>query len=277
MSLPAVLNQGESPFLSVTVIPSSPFSSVAGSANGVANPCRPIRCLIRFKASALARPAFALHLHALVGKSVRLVGTWCDMSGTGMATQAVIHPLGLLVARHELNVYDINGWPVAVRDYDVFAFSHIGLAPGEPLADESRTLNLTVPIPQRPSERADAFWRVPNAPDDEGNTVLTYKSYWQTEPEVGSGIHVGVAIEATFNPADRSVSCHCRTALFDTSDGGIFGLFTQHEVDEVDERTVSVAADATLTVLSNASFESDETVPERATVTLTITNRRRPS
>ena len=111
MSLPAVLNQGESPSLSVTVIPSSPFSSVAGSADGVANPRRLIRCLIRFKASALARPALAQHLHALVDKSVRLVGTWCDLGGTGIVTQAVIHPLGLLVTRNEFNIYDVNGWP----------------------------------------------------------------------------------------------------------------------------------------------------------------------
>jgi len=117
----------------------------------------------------------------------------------------------------------------------------------------------------------------PGAGEEERNTVLSAEHYWRTEPAVGSGVHVGLSLTAKCDPADRSVSCHCRTALYDTSDGGIFGLLTSYEVDQIDEQDVRVAADQTRVVLNGAAFASDETVPERATVTVKITNRRRPS
>lgn len=117
----------------------------------------------------------------------------------------------------------------------------------------------------------------PRAPADQQNTVLHHEEVWRTEPEVGSGVHVAVALIADLNTADRSVRVHCDVALIDTDSGGFLGIGTSSDVDQLESRDVVVPADKSVDVLTNVAFASQETVPERATVTLRLTNRRRPS
>ena len=115
------------------------------------------------------------------------------------------------------------------------------------------------------------------APEDQRNTSLHHEEVWRTEPEVGSGVHVAVAIIADLNPADRSVRCHCDVALIDTNSGGFLGIGTSSDVDQLERRDVVIPVDMTVDVLKDVDFSSDETVPERARVSLRLTNRRRPS
>lgn len=117
----------------------------------------------------------------------------------------------------------------------------------------------------------------PRAGENQRNTVLHKEAAWRTEPEVGSGVHVGVAITLDLNPADRSVHCHCDVALIDTDNGGFLGIGSSVNVDQLERRDVTIPADQTVDVLKDIDFSSDETVPERARVSLRVTNRRRPS
>ncbi len=117
----------------------------------------------------------------------------------------------------------------------------------------------------------------PNAPEDQRNTVLQHDEVWRTEPEVGSGMHVAVTITARFEPSDRSVHCHCQIALVDTESGGFLGIGTSYNVDQLETRDVVVPADQSIDVLKDFDFSSGEVVPERARVSLSVTNRRRPS
>jgi hypothetical protein len=117
----------------------------------------------------------------------------------------------------------------------------------------------------------------PGAPDDQRNTKLHFEDVWRTEPEVGSGVHVAVSYIADLDPSDRSVSCHCEVALIDTDSGGFLGIGTSSDVDQLERRDVVIPADQTIDVLTDVDFSSNETVPERARVSLRITNRRRPS
>jgi hypothetical protein len=117
----------------------------------------------------------------------------------------------------------------------------------------------------------------PDAPDDQRNSVLHYEKAWRTEPAVGSGVHVSFVIIADLEPADRSVRCHCEVALIDTDDGGFLGIGSSHSVDQLEVRDDVIPADGTIDILRDFDFSSNETVPERARVTLTLHNRRRPS
>jgi hypothetical protein len=116
-----------------------------------------------------------------------------------------------------------------------------------------------------------------SAPEDQRNTRLHFEDVWRTEPEVGSGVHVAVSYTADFDPTDRSVHCHCEVALIDTDSGGFLGIGTSVEVDQIERRDVVIPADQSVDVLKDVDFSSDEDVPERARVSLRMTNRRRPS
>ena len=76
----------------------------------------------------------------------------------------------------------------------------------------------------------------PQAPEDQRNTVLDHDEVWRTEPQVGSGVHVAVAITARLDPSDRSVHCHCEIALIDTDNGGFLGIGTSSNVDQLEKR-----------------------------------------
>ena len=117
----------------------------------------------------------------------------------------------------------------------------------------------------------------PDAPEDQKNTRLHFEDVWRTEPEVGSGVHVAVSYIADLDPSDRSVSCHCEVALIDTDSGGFLGIGTSSDVDQLEKRDIVIPSDQTVDVLRDVDFSSNETVPERARVSLRITNRRRPS
>jgi hypothetical protein len=116
-----------------------------------------------------------------------------------------------------------------------------------------------------------------DAPEDQRNTKLHFEDVWWTEPEVGSGVHVAVSYIADLNTSDRSVRCHCEVALLDTDSGGFLGIGTSSNVDQIERRDVVVPADKSVDVLTAVDFSSHETVPERARVSLSLTNRRRPS
>jgi hypothetical protein len=117
----------------------------------------------------------------------------------------------------------------------------------------------------------------PRAPENQRNTILHAEKAWRTEPEVGSGVHVGVAMTLDLNPADRSVRCQCDVALIDTDNGGFLGIGSSVNVDQLEHRDVPIPADQTIDVLKDIDFASDEAVLERARVSLRVTNRRRPS
>jgi hypothetical protein len=116
----------------------------------------------------------------------------------------------------------------------------------------------------------------PDAPADQQNSKLHHQDVWRTEPAVGSGVHVAVSYIADFDPSDRSVTCHCEVALLDTDSGGFLGIGTSSDVDQLETRDVTIPADQSLDVLRDIDFSSNETVPERARVSLRLTNRRRP-
>jgi hypothetical protein len=116
----------------------------------------------------------------------------------------------------------------------------------------------------------------PDAPADQRNSVLHHEDVWRTEPEVGSGVHIAVSYIADLDTSDRSVNCHCEVALIDTDSGGFLGIGTSSDVDQIEKRDVSVPADKSEDVLLNVDFSSAESVPERARVSLRLTNRRRP-
>ena len=117
----------------------------------------------------------------------------------------------------------------------------------------------------------------PDAPVDQRNTKLHFEDVWRTEPEVGSGVHVAIAYIADLDPTDRSVNCHCEVALIDTDSGGFLGIGTSSDVDQIEKRDISIPADQTVDILKDVDFSSNETVPERAHVSVRMTNRRRPS
>jgi hypothetical protein len=116
----------------------------------------------------------------------------------------------------------------------------------------------------------------PDAPEDQRDSVLHHEDVWRTEPAVGSGVHVAVSYIADFEPSDRSVNCHCAVALLDTDSGGFLGIGTSSDVDQIEKRDVTIPADQSVEVLRDLDFSSNETVPERARVSLRLTNRRRP-
>ena len=137
-------------------------------------------------------------------------------------------------------------------------------------------------IMDRPGDRSGFELRQdlgddPNAPEEQQNTRLHHEETWRTEPEVGSGVHVAVALSADLTPDDRSVSCHCDVALIDTDAGGFLGIGTSVDVDQIESRDIVIAADQSEDVLVDVDFASDEEVPERARVSLRLTNRRRPA
>jgi hypothetical protein len=118
----------------------------------------------------------------------------------------------------------------------------------------------------------------PDAPEDQQNSLFHFPGdAWRTEPAVGSGVHVAVSYIADLDPSDRSVHCHCEVALIDTDSGGFLGIGTSANVDQLEQRDVVVRADESVDVLRDVDFSSNETVPERARVSLRLTNRRRPS
>ena len=94
----------------------------------------------------------------------------------------------------------------------------------------------------------------PDAPEDQKNTRLHFEDVWQTEPEVGSGVHVAVSYIADLDPWDRSVSCHCEVALIDTDSGGFLGIGTSSDVDQLEKRDIVIPADQTVDVLRDVDF-----------------------
>jgi len=90
---------------------------------------------------------------------VRVVGAWCDDDDSDTTA---IRPLGMLAVWHQIEVYDIDGWPVAVRDYDLYAFAHKATGPEtfvDPHVDESQSLSIRLEFPARPSDGAIPFSR----------------------------------------------------------------------------------------------------------------------
>jgi hypothetical protein len=73
------------------------------------------------------------------------------------------------------------------------------------------------------------------------------------------------------------VNCHCEVALLDTDSGGFLGIGTSSDVDQLEKRDVTIPADQSIDVLRDFDFSSDKTGPERARVSLRLTNRRRPA
>lgn len=109
----------------------------------------------------------------------------------------------------------------------------------------------------------------PNAPPDQRNSKLVDQQGWQTEPEVGSGVHVTVNVTGHLNPADRTIVCHVIVSLVDAEQG---------ETDQTEVRDITVKPDnSEVNILKDFNFSSDETVPERAQVSLWLRNRRRPT
>ena len=109
----------------------------------------------------------------------------------------------------------------------------------------------------------------PNAPGDQRNSKLFDQQGWQTEPEVGSGVHVTVNVTGQLNPVDRTIICHVTVSLVDTEQG---------QTDQTEVRDLVVKPDdPEVNVLKDFNFASDEIVPERAQVSLWLRNRRRPT
>lgn len=125
---------------------------------------------------------------------------------------------------------------------------------------DARAFDVTWPIELRDDVLDD-----PSAPADQRNSKLQDTGSWRTEPEVGSGVHVTVTVTAVLHPADRSIACHVVVSLVDVEQG---------ETDQTEVRDVTVLPDAPeLDVLDAFDFSSDETVPERARVSLRLRNR----
>ncbi|MBD2755680.1 hypothetical protein [Spirosoma validum] len=115
----------------------------------------------------------------------------------------------------------------------------------------------------------------PYAPASQLNTVLRAEHTWKTK-EVGDGVRVDLIITATLNPDDRSVQCHCAAVLIDTDDGGFLGIGSSFSIDGRIEKDVLLLKNDTQVVFKNNSLVSDETLSEKAIISLTLSNFRRP-
>jgi hypothetical protein len=111
---------------------------------------------------------------------------------------------------------------------------------------------------------------VPAAPDDQKNTCL--EDAWErTTPEVGSGVHVRVKVDARLNKIiavdgthtfDGSVTCDVRLWFFDSGEGEIN--------DTLQQLNINLRLGESKTIPYN--MVSDDTVPERASGTIMISN-----
>ena len=159
--LPLIAPPGASPvgLWTFTVKPDKLNAGVLTTRNGSVNPGGVILCSVAVDDRLVGLGQLISLVSNAVNRRVRIVGTWCDDDDTATT---VIYPLGLLAVEYDLEVYDIKGWPVIVRDVDLFAFAHAadGLAAlAEPHAGESRALKLNIPFPFRPSDAAAPFVR----------------------------------------------------------------------------------------------------------------------
>ena len=86
--------------------------------NGITNADGTIACTVGVDERVINLNQLRFLLSNAFNRHVRVVGTWCDDDDT---STTVIYPLGVLAAEYDMEVYDIEGWPVAVRDADLFA------------------------------------------------------------------------------------------------------------------------------------------------------------
>jgi hypothetical protein len=109
----------------------------------------------------------------------------------------------------------------------------------------------------------------PSAPPEQQNTK--FSDEWdRTTPEVGSGVHVRVLVTARLRPNppassvpfDGAVICDIKIVFFDSGEG------ETNVVIEQDDIVLEVEKSHTLPY----NEASDDTVPERASGTITITN-----
>ena len=105
-----------------------------------------------------------------------------------------------------------------------------------------------------------------DAPPERQNTKLT-NTWVQTTPEVSSGVHVRVSVTATLRQdpgvaPDGATVCDVHIVFFDSGEGETKETVGNHAI------TLKVGKSHK----TPCNMVSDETVPERASGTVTVTN-----
>lgn len=105
-----------------------------------------------------------------------------------------------------------------------------------------------------------------DAPPEQQNTKLI-NTWVQTTPEVGSGVHVRVSVTATLRQdpgvaPDGAIVCDVHIVFFDAGEGETNGT--------VDDLAITLKGGKSHKTPHN--MVSDDTVPERASGTFTVTN-----
>ena len=195
-----------------TVKPDTAFVNLLTTRNGVTNIDGQINCSVSVDEQ-VAPWTLLLPLAANAnGRSARIVGTWCDEDDFG---KTVIRPVGIVAVAHPIEVYDVNGWPVAVQDVELLAFAHsrATIFESEPHAGENRSLSVLLRFPLRPTAAATPFFRAYKP-----TVVDKIASIAMTPIDNGPLVDLQVDIE-TGSPADGKGFYYAQVGLtFDEPD-----------------------------------------------------------
>ena len=136
------------------------------AADGKVNPLDSLECLVTPVAPYRNEPNAGRLLGEIVGKKVRLSGSWGDVKEDGTTKATRISPIAwILVDRGIMPIVEEHGFNQVVRDADLFAFSDDSpLVQPTPLTQEDviipphhredRHIKVDIPFPYRPQVNA---------------------------------------------------------------------------------------------------------------------------
>ena len=139
----------------IIVMPESDTDPLLVNAAGDANPLNMIECRVTPTGPYREEPWASEILGELVGKSVRISGTWGDGTDDSGFTRTLVWPITWIVTESLSIVVEEHGFTQAVRDVSLYAFSDDSVGLDIPLHHrEDRHLNVSVPFPHRPQSEA---------------------------------------------------------------------------------------------------------------------------
>lgn len=153
--------------LGIQLVPGDPLLIAA---DGKVNPFGWLECQVTPVAPYRNEPNAGRLLAEMVGKKVRLSGSWGDLKEAGATRATMISPIAWILVDqsalpslpgHGFNVTPIieeHGFSQVVRDVDLFAFSDdtpfvLGMTP-PPHHQEDRHIEVGIPFPFRPQTNA---------------------------------------------------------------------------------------------------------------------------
>lgn len=97
-------------------------------------------------------------LSEMLGQTVRLSGSWGDLSEDGATLRTLVSPIAwILIDRGITPIVEENGFSQAIRDADLYAFSDdspLAFGPAPPHHQEDRHVEVRIPFPARPQLNA---------------------------------------------------------------------------------------------------------------------------